>query len=108
MVAIQLRKVNPADFHFLKSLLQNEELMLVGWGKVYSDEEVKGWIKKIQQQYSEYGYSYYIVENQRSELIGIGGVIRTKIEGTAFDELAYIIKKEFQGSGYGTIIAKEL
>lgn len=108
MVAIQLRKVNPADFHFLKSLLQNEELMLVGWGKVYSDEEVKGWIKKIQQQYSDYGYSYYIVENQRSESIGIGGVIRTKIQGTAFDELAYIIKKEFQGSGYGTILAEEL
>lgn len=108
MTAIQLRKVKQDDFYFLKSLLQNEELMLMGWGKVYTDREVKGWIKKIQQQYLDYGYSYYIVENQSSELIGIGGIIRTKIQGTEFDELAYIIKQEFQGNGYGTIVAEEL
>ena len=66
MTAIQLRKVKQDDFHFFKSLLQNEELMLMGWGKVYTDREVKGWIKKIQQQCLDYGYSYYIVENQSS------------------------------------------
>lgn len=108
MVAIYLRKVYQEDFYFIKSLLQNEELMLVGWGKVYNDHEVSGWIKKIQQQYSDYGYSYYIVENQKSELIGIAGIIRTTIEKTSFDELAYIIKKEFQKNGYGTIVAEEL
>lgn len=44
-------------------MLQDEDLMLLGWGKVYSDQEVMEWIKKINQQYVQYGYSYFIIED---------------------------------------------
>lgn len=103
------RKISVADFDFLKSILQDKNLMLLGWGKIYNDAEVEGWINKILQQYDKYGYSYFIVEDSSNEkLIGIAGIIKTTIDSVVLDEIAYIVKKEFQGLSYGTKIVQEL
>ena len=107
--SLTFKKISTNDFHFLKSILQSEELMLLGWGKIYTDEEVEGWINKITQQYQEYGYSYFIVADSRTQQsIGIAGIIKTTINSTTLDEIAYIVKKEYQGLGYGTKIVQEL
>lgn len=90
-------------------MLQDEDLMLLGWGKVYSDQEVMEWIKKINQQYVQYGYSYFIIEDlTHKRQIGLAGIIRTEIHSKECDEIAYIIKKEFQRQGYATQTAQQL
>lgn len=42
--AFIFQKITINDFPFLKSILQDEELMLLGWGKTYTDAEVMEWI----------------------------------------------------------------
>lgn len=107
--AFIFQKIAINDFPFLKSILQDEELMLLGWGKTYTDAEVMEWIEKISQQYTEYGYSYFIVKSSIVDKpIGIAGILRTTIDSQLFDEIAYILKKEYQGRGYATKIAREL
>ena len=70
---IVLRQIEKSDFKYLKEILQDEQLMLLGWGKVYSDNQVKLWIDKIMKQYVQYGYSYFVVEHKdTNEFIGIG------------------------------------
>lgn len=37
-----LRKINQNDFEEMKAILQDDKLMLLGWGKTFSDEEIYG------------------------------------------------------------------
>ncbi|MDT2523429.1 GNAT family N-acetyltransferase [Enterococcus raffinosus] len=107
--SLGFRKISIEDFYFLKSILQNRDLMLLGWGKIYSDNEVEDWIYKINQQYETYGYSYFIVDDLKKEkAIGNAGIIKTNINSIATDEIAYIVKKDFQGRGYGIKITQKL
>lgn len=106
---IRFKKISIKDFSFIKSILQSEELMLLGWGKLYNDAEVLEWINKITDQYETYGYSYFIIKDlDQNKSIGIAGLIRTRITSNDYDEIAYIIKKEYQGKGYATETAKKL
>jgi [ribosomal protein S5]-alanine N-acetyltransferase len=98
-----LRKINQNDYNELKSILQDEKLMIVGWGKTYSDEEVQIWIDKIIEQYEKYGYSYYVsIEKSTSKVIGIMGILPVNIKENDYIEIAYILKEEFWGKGYAT------
>lgn len=56
-----LQKLKSTDRTFLKTILQNKQLMLLGWGKTYTDIEVAQWFQRIQAEYISNGYSYYIV-----------------------------------------------
>ena len=72
-----LRKINQNDFEEMKAILQDDKLMLLGWGKTFSDEEVQVWIDKITTQYKEYGYSYYLaVEKSTKAVIGLMGILQ--------------------------------
>lgn len=98
-----LRKINQNDYSEMKSILQNKDLMLIGWGKTYSDDEVQTWINKIMEQYEKYGYSYYIaIEKNINNVIGIMGIIPINIKNTDYIEIAYILKQEYWGNGYAT------
>lgn len=98
-----LRKINQNDYREMKSILQNKDLMLIGWGKTYSDDEVETWINKIMEQYEKYGYSYYIaIEKNSNRVIGIMGIIPVNIKNTDYIEIAYILKQEYWGNGYAT------
>lgn len=98
-----LRKINQNDYKEMKSILQNKDLMLIGWGKTYSDDEVQTWINKIMEQYEKYGYSYYIaIEKNSNNVIGIMGIIPVNIKNTDYIEIAYILKQEYWGNGYAT------
>lgn len=98
-----LRKINQNDYKEMKSILQNKDLMIIGWGKTYSDDEVQTWINKIMEQYEKYGYSYYIViEKNSNSVIGIMGIIPVNIKNTDYIEIAYILKQEYWGNGYAT------
>lgn len=98
---LTLRKIKQSDYEEMKIILQDEKLMLVGWGKTYSDEEVQVWIDKITEQYEDFGYSYYLaVEKSTNVVIGIMGILPVSIKGTDYIEIAYILKQEFWGKGY--------
>ncbi|AEB31199.1 putative N-acetyltransferase (plasmid) [Carnobacterium sp. 17-4] len=106
---INIRKIEKNDFKYLKELLQDEQLMILGWGKIYPDNEVNLWIDKIREQYAKYGYSYFLIENKdTNEFIGIAGLIQTEIKNSNCTELAYIIKKTYQGKGFGSEVARKL
>ncbi|MDT2658406.1 GNAT family N-acetyltransferase [Enterococcus hulanensis] len=49
-----------------------------------------------------------MADSRTQQSIGIAGIIKTTINSTILDEIAYIIKKEYQGLGYGTEIVQEL
>jgi len=98
---LALRKIKQSDYEEMKIILQDEKLMLVGWGKTYSDEEVQVWIDKIIEQYEDFGYSYYLaVEKSTNVVIGIMGILPVNIKETDYIEIAYILKQEFLGKGY--------
>jgi ribosomal-protein-alanine N-acetyltransferase len=100
---LTLRKIKRSDYEEMKIILQDEKLMLVGWGKTYSDEEVQIWIDKITEQYEDFGYSYYLaVEKSTNVVIGIMGILPVNIKETDYIEIAYILKQEFWGNGYAT------
>ncbi len=100
---LTLRKIKRSDYEEMKIILQDEKLMLVGWGKTYSDEEVQVWIDKITEQYEDFGYSYYLaVEKSTNIVIGIMGILPVNIKETDYIEIAYILKQEFWGNGYAT------
>ncbi|OJG46435.1 N-acetyltransferase [Enterococcus hermanniensis] len=83
--------------------------MLLGWGKIYTDIEVVRWYNRVQKEYNSNGYSYYIVEKKHlNQPVGIAGLLKTTINEREYTEIAYIIKKEFQGHGYATLISKQL
>jgi len=104
-----LRKLKSTDRTFLKTILQNKQLMLLGWGKTYTDIEVAQWFQRIQAEYISNGYSYYIVEKiDSNQLIGIAGLLKTTINKQEYTEIAYIVKEEFQKHGYATLISKQL
>lgn len=98
-----LRKINQNDFEEMKAILQDDKLMLLGWGKTFSDEEVQVWIDKITTQYKEFGYSYYLaVEKSTKAVIGLMGILPITIKEVDYIEVAYILKQEFWGRGYAT------
>ena len=98
---LTLRKIKQSDYEEMKIILQDEKLMLVGWGKTYSDEEVQVWIDKITEQYEDFGYSYYLaVEKSTNVVIGIMGILPVNIKETDYIEIAYILKQKFWGKGY--------
>ncbi|WP_346916510.1 GNAT family N-acetyltransferase [Clostridium sp.] len=98
---LTLRKIKQSDYEEMKIILQDEKLMLVGWGKTYSDEEVQVWIDKITEQYEDFGYSYYLaVEKSTNVVIGIMGILPVNIKETDYIEIAYILKQKFSGKGY--------
>jgi ribosomal-protein-alanine N-acetyltransferase len=100
---LTLRKIKRSDYEEMKIILQDEKLMLIGWGKTYSDEEVQVWIDKITEQYEDFGYSYYLaVEKSTNVVIGIMGILPVNIKETDYIEIAYILKQEFWGNGYAT------
>lgn len=100
---LTLRKIEQSDYEEMKIILQDEKLMLIGWGKTYSDEEVYGWIDKITEQYEDLGCSYYLaVEKSTNVVIGIMGILPVNIKETDYIEIAYILKQEFWGKGYAT------
>lgn len=96
-----LRKINQDDYKEMKTILQDEKLMLVGWGKTFSDSEVRVWIDRITKQYKDFGYSYYLaIEKSTTKVIGIMGILPINIKETDYTEIAYILKQEFWGKGY--------
>lgn len=95
------QKIALDDFDEMKRILQNKSLMLLGWGKTYSDEEVTQWINKINEQYRFYGYSYWLVKTKSThQTVGIMGALPTIVQEKEYVEIAYIVKKDFQGHGF--------
>lgn len=104
---IVLKEINQNDYSEMKTILQDEKLMLVGWGKTYSDKEVQAWIDKIIKQYDEFGYSYYLaIEKSSKKVVGLMGILPVNIKNTDYIEIAYILKEEFWGKGYATEMTK--
>lgn len=97
---LYFEELTEESFDDLKNILQNERLMLLGWGKTYSDKEVAQWIEKINEQYSHHGYSYWLAKDKNSkETVGIMGLIPITIENEDYNEVAYIVKEAYQGQG---------
>lgn len=96
------RKLTDNDFGKLKELLQDPELMLLGWQKVFDDIGVANWLAKIQTQYQTFGTSYFLIEEKKSgQFVGMVGALPLELFEEPQIEMAYLIKPDFQGQGYG-------
>lgn len=103
-----LKKMSDDDFDDLAQMLKDPDVMYA-WEHKFSDEEVYDWIHKNISFYEQYGYSYFLAFDKKSDkVIGQIGILQDNIRGVEYTEVGYILKKEFWGLGYAYEGAKAL
>ncbi|QCI86986.1 GNAT family N-acetyltransferase [Vagococcus zengguangii] len=107
MTTLTYQKISLADEAFLTKLLTNPNLMMLGWGKTFTKNDIDLWITKILAGYQQDDFSYYLVINNQQP-IGIAGLLKTTINQREVVEIAYIIDEPFQRQGLATQIVAEL
>lgn len=100
------RKIVKSDFYHLCSILQDKEVMYA-WEHEFTDEEVKNWIDKNLNRYSNEGYSYFaVIEKYTYRFIGVIGPLLEKIGVGEQIGIAYILNKRYWGKGFAVEGAK--
>lgn len=106
---LTIRKLAITDFETVKELLQGPQILTVGWGKTYSDDEVNYWLRKVIFQYDTYDHSYFLVSiTATQEVIGLVGLLPTRIENHEYVELAFLLKPDYQHHGYAKEMSEQL
>lgn len=103
---LNFRKISANDYKSLCKILQDKEIMYA-WEHAFSDEEVSEWIDKNLVRYKNEGFSYFAaIEKNTQSFIGVIGPLIDDINGKKQIEIAYILDKEYWGSGYAIEGAK--
>ncbi|MFD3158732.1 GNAT family N-acetyltransferase (plasmid) [Haloimpatiens sp. FM7330] len=97
-----LKSLEETDFYELCKMLKDIEVMYA-WEKVYNDEEIYDWIKRMKKSYAENKHGYCLaIDKNTKETIGQIGLLKEKINGKNYTAVGYILKKEYWGKGYAT------
>ena len=65
-----LRQMEQSDFPALCAILQDAEVMYA-YEHAFSDEEVRVWLEKQQQNYRVYGFGLWaVVEKESGQMVG--------------------------------------
>lgn len=95
-----LRKLKQDDFSDVCDMLQDLSVMYA-WEKVFTDEEVKIWLKHMQARYELDGFAYYLAINKKTkEVIGQVGLLKEVIDARDYVGLGYMLKRRYWGQGY--------
>lgn len=94
------------DLHYILMLDADPETMSFFPGGVRTNDEIVNNIKKYMQDYSEKGYSTFLVfDTTTNEFIGRAGFGDIESGET---EVGYLVLKKYWGKGYATRILKIL
>ena len=95
-----LRKMSEMDFAEVASMMQDPRVMYA-WEYVFSNDEVREWIARMQARYDTYGYAYFLaVEKHSGSVIGQIGILPGEIYGAPQIGIGYILKYDSRGQGY--------
>lgn len=96
------------DFEYFTTLVFNEEVMLMNYGRVFSLEEAEyiyEWILKTGKEYEKFG-AFKVFQRSNNTFIGYGALMPS--DGLTKLEIEYMLLPEYWGKGYGSEIVREL
>ncbi|MBI3097954.1 MAG: GNAT family N-acetyltransferase [Planctomycetes bacterium] len=97
-----LRELTSDDLEALFAVLGDREA-LYNWPKIFTREEVAGWIERSQASYEKHGHGLWaVVLKSTGECIGDCGIVLQVVEGKEERELGYHLQKKHWGNGYAT------
>jgi RimJ/RimL family protein N-acetyltransferase len=97
-----LRKLEVSDSSKLALVLSDPDSM-VHYPHAFSDEEVKGWIERNIQRYTDTGFGLWaVIRKYDNEFLGDCGITMQNIDGEILPEIGFHIIKKYCGMGYGT------
>ncbi len=90
--------------------IENDSLKYLGIDLSKQPEtHAKDWIERQKQRYAESGLGHLTVtEKSSGNLVGMAGIIPRDLDGMREFEIAYSLKPEYWGMGYGTEMAKQI
>lgn len=99
---LELRPMECADFDALCGILQDAEVMHA-YEHAFSEEEVRAWLEKQQNNYRQYGFGLWAaVEKTSGRMIGQCGLTMQKIRDLEVLEIGYLFRKDAWHQGYAT------
>ncbi len=108
MALITMSKYNPEDFLTFRSLVDDDDVMKYVSGEALSEEKAKAKFTSILYvNRTQDSLGYFKVYNDQNVFIGDCKLEKYRHDNTLL-EIGYILKKEFWGKGYGSLICKEL
>lgn len=108
MALITMHKYNQDDFDVFRSLTDDDDVMKYVSGEGLSEEKAKAKFASILHvNSSQNSLGYFKIYNDQNIFIGDCKLEKYRHDNTLL-EIGYILKKEFWGKGYGSLICKEL
>ncbi len=105
---ISIEKYNQGDFDLYYSMVKEDQVMRYITGKGLTKEEALSKFKEIIDfNLNENHMGYFKIYNNKDEFIGDGKLEWYKQDVSKL-EVGYILKEEFWGRGYGTMICREM
>jgi [ribosomal protein S5]-alanine N-acetyltransferase len=108
---LTFRKLTEADIPvWTEFFIDNETLPFLGIDLTKSPhEQAQNWIQIQLERYKNNDYGHLAaIEKDTGLFIGMGGILPREIDSESYFEIAYSLKKEFWGKGYGTEIAMQM
>lgn len=96
------------DFQYLLTLVSNEKVMIMNFGRAFLLEEAKKYYKRVLQnneKHEDFGH-FKVFEATTNTFIGMGELSINDDFTEA--EVGYLLLPEYWGKGYGSEIAREL
>ena len=108
---LRFRKITVKDIPgWTEFFYNNDHLSFLGIDLNKSEEELaKEWVMTQLGRYETQGLGHLAVETKAGGVfIGMGGIIPRELEGRIEHEIAYSLKPQFWGKGYGTELAQTM
>lgn len=101
-----LRQMEQSDFPALCAILQDAEVMYA-YEHAFSDEEVRVWLEKQQQNYRVYGFGLWaVVEKESGQMVGQCGLTMQRVHDREVLEVGYLFRKDAWHRGFATEAAR--
>ena len=97
-----LREMNEDDWQAICAILQDEKVMYA-YEHAFSDQEVKAWLDKQQQNYKNDGFGLWaVVLKETDRMIGQCGMTWQQWHDQQVLEIGYLFQREFWHQGFAT------
>ncbi|MGE4565825.1 MAG: GNAT family N-acetyltransferase, partial [Victivallaceae bacterium] len=97
---LRLRELTDHDFDAVAVMLRNPHVMYA-WERIFSDDEIRGWIGRHGEFYREYGYGYRLaVDKASGEAVGQIGLLPEEVEGRKHLGIGWMLAEAHWHRGY--------
>lgn len=104
---LNLRRLVPEDFDSVRRIHSDPEVMGI-YGGVFTEQGTRDFIQRNLDRYAKDGVSFYAMTLKGTgELIGCGGIIMQPTDQGIEPEIGYQVRRDQQGRGYATEMARE-